>query len=299
MKKTHSVWIRWIFRPLLSLILLEVGLSFVSVPDWWETAIFKDYLYSSRIKKRFQPIEYNSLGYRDTEWNANAKSIAFLGDSRTFGLFVPREQTYVEQIEVMSDWQGLNLGIPGATTFEALDSMVPDAIAYSPSASVVCLDINSSLLGYIPRTNANRRSDFVGNLVRSFNTWMMIESAYHSLFSERVQIIPLEEYGQQLDQVFEQLSQAGVTQQVLLVGYTPLKDYPDLYTQEIYNQYREKSREVARKKNIPIIEFTDALQGLSEDQAYVGEHKIHLSAQGHRRIASAVLKVLNSKRRQR
>jgi lysophospholipase L1-like esterase len=196
----------------------------------------------------------------------------------------------------MSDWQGLNLGIPGATTFEALDSMVPDAITHNPSASVVCLDLNSSLIGYIPRANASRRSDIVSNLIRSFNTWMMIEGAYHSLFSERVQIIPVEEYGQQLDQVFERLSQSGVTQHVLLVGYTPLKDYPNLYTQEIYNQYREKSREIARKRNIPIIEFTDALRGLSTEQAYVGEHKIHLSAQGHRRIASAVINILNGAR---
>ncbi len=296
MTKSHSIWIRWVLRPLLSLVLLEVGLSFVPVPDWWETAIFTDYLYSSRLEKRFHSAEYNSLGYRDTEWTPNAKSVAFLGDSRTFGLFVPREQTYAEQVEYMSDWQSLNLGIPGATTFEALDSMVPDAIAYNPSASVVCLDINSSLIGYIPRSNATRRNDIVSNLIRSFNTWMVMESAYHSIFSERVQIIPVEDYGQQLDQVFERLSQAGVTQHVLLVGYTPLKDYPDLYTQETYNLYREKSREVARKRNIPIIEFTDALQGLSAEQAYVGEHKIHLSAQGHRRIASAVLKILNGTR---
>ena len=105
-------------------------------------------------------------------------------------------------------------------------------------------------------------------------------------------IIPLEEYESNWT-TFETLPNAGVTQNVLLVGWTPLEDYPNLYTQEIYNQYREKSREVARKRNIPIIEFTTELKGLSLEQAFVGEHQIHLSAVGHRRIASSILRVLN------
>ena len=294
MKKQYPFWIRWILRPILSIALLELGLSFVPIPDWWETAIFNDYLYSTRINKMFSSeLEYNSLGYRDTEWQADQKSILFLGDSRTYGLFVPREQTYATQVEFMSGWQGLNAGVPGATTFEAIDSMMPDGLPYKPSASVVCLDLNSSLISYVPRSKASKRSDVFGNFVRSFSTWMMLEGAWHSVFSERAPIIPLEEYGQQLDTIFETLTNAGVTQNVLLVGWTPLEDYPNLYTQEIYNQYREKSREVARRRNIPIIEFTTELKGLSLEQAFVGEHQIHLSAIGHRRIASSILRVLN------
>ena len=95
--------------------------------------------------------EYNSLGYRDTEWNPDKKSIFFLGDSRTFGLFVPREQTYATQVEFMSDWQGLNAGFQEPLHFEALDSMLPDGLPYKPSASVVCLDLNSSLISYVPK----------------------------------------------------------------------------------------------------------------------------------------------------
>ena len=294
MKKQYPFWIRWIVRPVLSIVLLEFGLSFVPIPDWWETAVFNDYLYSTRINKMFSAEEeYNSLGYRDTEWNPDKKSILFLGGSRTFGLFVPREQTYATQVEFMSNWQGLNAGVPGATTFEALDSMLPDGLPYKPSASVVCLDLNSSLISYVPRSKASKRSDIFGNLIRSFSTWMMIEGAWHSVFSERAPIIPLEEYGAQLDQIFQKLENAGVTQNVLIVGWTPLEDYPNLYTQETYNLYREKSREIARKRGIPIIEFTDELKGLSLDQAFVGEHQIHLSAIGHRRIASSIIRILN------
>lgn len=294
MKRTYPFWVRWILRPVLSIAILEFGLSFVPIPDWWETAVFNDYLYSNRIQKMiFSTHEFNSLGYRDTEWQADEQSILFLGDSRTYGLFVSREETYADQVEHMSDWQGINLGVPGATTFEALDSMVPDGIQYNASAAVVCLDLNSSLISYLPRSKANKRSDIFGNFVRSFSTWMIMESAWHSMFSERAPIIPLEEYGEQLDLIFERLTASGVSKNILIVGWTPLEDYPDLYTQETYNQYREKSREIARKRNIPIIEFTTELKDLSLEQAFVGEHQIHLSPTGHEHIARAVLRVLN------
>ena len=106
---------------------LEVGLHFVPLPDWWETAVFADYLYSTRIMKVIDiENQYNLMGYRDTD-GVRVCEHCLLGDSRTFGLFVEREETYAETVERMGDWQSLNLGVPGATTFEALDSMVPDA----------------------------------------------------------------------------------------------------------------------------------------------------------------------------
>ena len=50
----------------------------------------------------------------------------------------------------MTGLQGVNLGVPGATTFEALDSMLPDGLRYTPSAAVVCLDRQQSI-SYVPQ----------------------------------------------------------------------------------------------------------------------------------------------------
>ena len=135
MTTKYSIWARWVLRPFLSLLILEIGLSFIPIPDWWEAGVFNDYLYSERLRKMvLSESEYNSLGYRDSEWTSDKNKVLFLGDSRTYGLFVERKQTYVEQIEQISEWEGMNLGVPGATTFEALDSMLPDALPYQPKA---------------------------------------------------------------------------------------------------------------------------------------------------------------------
>ncbi|MEC7985222.1 MAG: GDSL-type esterase/lipase family protein [Myxococcota bacterium] len=279
---------------MLSLLILEVGLSFVPMPDWWEAGIFIEYLYSTRIQKRLlQSHEHNRLGYRDSEWTVGGKKVAFFGDSRTYGLFVHQSQTYAEQIEIMSNWEGMNVGLPGATTFEALDSLVPDALPYQPQASVVCLDLNSSLLSYVTRDKSGGRNAFTRNLLRSSSIWMFAEGGWHSLYSDRVPVIPLDKYKRQLHQIFNILEENDVRKNILLVGYTPLEDYPNLYTQQEYDRYREASRTVARARSVPIIEFTKELGDLSLNEAYIGEHQIHLTETGHQRIASAVLRILN------
>ena len=70
---------------------------------------------------------------------------------------------------------------------------------------------------------------------------------------------------------------------------------PNLFTQQEYDRYREASREVARSKSIPILEFRDVLRDLTIEQAYIGEHQIHLSEIAHQRIAKAVVGVLDDK----
>ena len=287
---------RWLIRPIMSLAILELGLSFVPVPDWWEAGVFYEYLYSSRVQRAlFDAQEHNPLGYRDDPWSMDGKKIAFLGDSRTYGLFVSQPHTYSEQVELLSDWEGMNLGLPGATSFEGLDSMVPDALQFNPKAAVICLDINSSLMSYVQRNSASGRNAILSNLLRSSSTWMFIEGGWHSLFSERAPVIPLDEYKRQLTNIFETLSANGVEQNILLVGWTPLQDYPNLFTQQEYDRYREASREVARSKSIPILEFRDVLRDLTIEQAYIGEHQIHLSEIAHQRIAKAVVGVLDDK----
>ena len=289
--------VKWFMKPFLSLCILELGLMFTPIPDWWEAGVFDHYLCSTRVMNWvgwFFFDEYNSLGYRDSEWEKGGKKVAFLGDSRTFGLFVNERQTYASQIENLSDWEGMNLGIPGATTFEALDSMLPDALEFSPQAVVLCLDLNSSLISFITREDSGHRADWGRHFIRSSNTWRFIEGALHSAFSERQPVIIQKDYRDQLTDIFRTIELNNIDKKVLIVGWTPLKDFPNLYTQTRYDLYRDISREVALQHNAQIIDQKQLLDDLSLSEAYVGEHQIHLSALAHKKMAAAVLKKLNA-----
>lgn len=296
MNNRFSGWVGFALRPMLFFLILEFGLSFVPIPDWWEAGVLHDYLYKNRIQNWYNHAtvgEYNSKGYRDSEWGLGGKKVALLGDSRTFGLHVDVRQTYARLIESQSRWESMNLGVPGATTFEALDSMLPDLLPYEPEAAVVCLDINSSLYSYIGRDHRSRKGNVLRHFVRSFSSWRVGEGFWHALFSKRKPVLPLDEYKEQLALLFQTLSKNNVKKNILLVGWTPLKNFPELYTRERYDAYREASRVIARKLGIPVVEYTQELRGMANDEAYIGEHQIHLSPQGHQKIASALIRKLH------
>ena len=296
MNNRFSGWMGVVLRPTLFLLILEIGLSFVPIPDWWEAGVLHDYLYKNRIQNWVNHVtvgEYNSKGYRDSEWDLTGKKVALLGDSRTFGLYVEARQTYARLIESQSRWESMNLGVPGATTFEALDSMLPDLLPYKPEAAVICLDINSSLFSYVGRDHASRKSNVLRHFLRSLSTWRVGEGFWHTWFSKRKPVLPLGDYKAQLRLLFQTLFENNVNKNILLVGWTPLENFPGLYTRERYDLYREASRSIAHELDIPVVEYTEELREMTTAEAYTGEHQIHLSPKGHQKIASAIIRLLH------
>ena len=80
MTRIQSFGVKWLIRPLLSLGILELGLVFTPIPDWWEAGVFDHHLLSTRCMNWvgwFFFEEYNSLGYRDGEWSRGGKKIVF------------------------------------------------------------------------------------------------------------------------------------------------------------------------------------------------------------------------------
>lgn len=65
-------------------------------------------------------IEINSLGFREEEPVSKfGKRIMVVGDSITFGVGVEKEETFVQQIENLTEFEVLNFGIPSfGTEFE-------------------------------------------------------------------------------------------------------------------------------------------------------------------------------------
>ena len=48
-------------------------------------------------------------------------------------------------------WEVLNMGMPGASIYEADDFILSDALDYGPEVAILCYDINSSLYSIMTR----------------------------------------------------------------------------------------------------------------------------------------------------
>jgi hypothetical protein len=291
----------WVLKPLLSLFALELILNLVPAPDWWEAGIFDDYRYSVRINRWVEHKlrgEFNSEGYRDSEWsNPSLKPrVALFGDSRTFGLHVQEADTFGAQIEILSEWEALNMGKPGATPVEALDSMLPDALAYHPQAAVFFLDINSSTKSYVKRDTSGHRNNHIRHILRSFASWRLLEGLYHVGTSEPQPVLSLVEYQAHLKSCVQLLRDQDVNTIIMIIGYTPLQDFPSLWTQARYQKFLEVSRLVATHEGLSTIELESILRPMG-DSGFIGEHQIHLSPDGHRELANSIIQHLNPDRK--
>ena len=71
-------------------------------------------------------VRTNEFGFRGKRLQKNKKSILCMGDSTIFGWKVPEESTFVQKLEQMlnrskdlsDNWQTINAGVPGYTSFQ-------------------------------------------------------------------------------------------------------------------------------------------------------------------------------------
>lgn len=126
-------------------------------PEW--------YVYSSELgwepKPNFKGSvygvnrEFDSGGFLsvDTSKNANANKVKvlFLGDSNTFGVTVPTDSTFVQQLEtLMPNISAINLGVPGYTSFQGYQTFVKKGLKVNPNIVVISFNFNDRR--YVPST---------------------------------------------------------------------------------------------------------------------------------------------------
>jgi len=96
-------------------------------------------------------IKINSYGFRDKEYRLEKGSgvyrIITIGDSITFGNFLPTEDVYPEQLEALYEAEGktvevLNLGLGGYNTLQEVSTLEQIGIQFSPDLVVVGYCIN-------------------------------------------------------------------------------------------------------------------------------------------------------------
>ena len=119
-------------------------------PEW--------YVYSSELgwepKPNFKGSvygranrEFDAEGFLSVDtpkkYNANKVKVLFLGDSNTFGVTVPTDFTFVQQLEIlMPNISAINLGVPGYTSFQGYQILVKKGLKVNPNIIVISFNFN-------------------------------------------------------------------------------------------------------------------------------------------------------------
>lgn len=288
-------WKVYVGRFFLVVVPLEIILHFVRVPPSLEAGIWHGNTYSDRliieVNSWMGKSFYNKDGYRDREWRRDAQQprIAVLGDSRFYGQYVDREETFSARITEKGNMEALNFGLPGASIYEAQDFILDDALAFRPQAAVLCYDINSSLFSYMTRAESGSRHDIFINLFRSSALFRWLELGFIFLRSEQKPVMSLKSYDEMLSNAIDKMRDQGVKTIIFFIGWTPMKDFPGLYTKERYDLFRQATRTIAKREKIPIIEMEAMLKGKSKEDYLIGMEQIHFSPLGHELMSQKIL----------
>ena len=284
-KKVLSLWLA---RITLSICIMEFLLSFVPIPARFEAGVWHGNSYRDQLslksKMWYQGIQerYPLRGYRYEEsiHNRLNPKIAVLGDSRFYGQYVEAHETFSAFVAKKTDWDVLNLGLPGASMYEANDFILDDAIDYGPQLVILCYDINSSLMSVMTREQGGSRFDVLRNVLRSSMIFRWAELFWYAVSQGSIPVMSVEMYKKELKKGISKLERAGIDV-VVVIGWGMLKDYPNLYTQDRYNEFREASRAVAKEKRIELVEVEELMKDQDMSVMFVGEERIHFSKEGH------------------
>jgi hypothetical protein len=298
-KKKH-VWWHWLARILLFLVPLELLLTFIPIPQQFEAGVWHVNSYRDRIVLQSKELvhkkyeRYPLRGYRTTELKSNGlhPKMVVLGDSRFYGQYVSGAATFSAYLNQNTDWDILNLGLPGTSIYEANDFILDDAIDFGPEVALLCYDINSSLSSVMTRSQGGSRSDVSLNILRSSMVYRWLELSWYALTQHSVPVMSLEEYKEELTSGISRLQSSGVDV-VLVLGWGMHKDYPGLYTRSRYDLFREASRVVAKELDTMLLDVEEIMEGQDSSVMFVGEERIHFSTDGHIFFAKHLMHRLN------
>ena len=142
------------------------------------------------------------------------------------------------------------------------------------------------------RAQGGSRSDIWRNVLRSSLIFRWLELGYYAVFQDIQPVMSLETYEELLEKMILRLQRSGVDV-VLVIGWTELQDFPQLYTQERYDLFRQRGRDVAKKHKLLVIEIEDILHGQEMDKIFVGMEKMHFSKKGHQFFAEYLITALS------
>jgi lysophospholipase L1-like esterase len=154
-----------------SLLLGEVALRIVmGAPPSWKYPQ-ESYRFDAVINHRLEPDQHtwthgesvrtNRLGYRGPEYSARpadgVERILALGDSQTFGVGLPEEETWPAALQSrlarerpQTDWQVINAGVPATNTWQHERMLTELLDQYHPRTVVLGFFVNDVARPFVP-----------------------------------------------------------------------------------------------------------------------------------------------------
>ena len=127
--------------------------------------------------------------------------------------------------------------------------------------------------------------------LRSSMIFRWVELSWYALSQGSVPVMSVEDYKEEMKKGITKLQYAGVDV-LVVVGWGMLQDYPNLYTQKRYNEFREASRIVAKEIGVDVVEVEELMKDQDTSVMFVGEEQIHFSTRGHVLFGNHLIDVL-------
>lgn len=262
---------------------------------------------SQEIKSRFfngKKIRINSHGLRgdDISPTKTGSRIVAIGNSCTFGWGTPVQTIFTTQLDLRlgRNWESINGGVPGYTSFQGRRFLESDILGLEPDILLVMFGWNDQWAAasqiadkdqqFPPQTVINLQN----NLSR-LHTYRLLKKGWLNLIEQSpdstfdrentVYRVSLADFGANLNKICR-IAKSNNILPVLLTSPIPSLDkyYPRGMTSPMHrqhDQYNRITRSVALQNNILLIDLAtefDKLEGLWDDPA---NDPIHFNSRGH------------------
>ena len=306
---------------ILFLILFEAALRIIPQNDFGynihQTPNYEGYYNFREEINTSRHYRINSFGLRDREYNAttNAYRIIILGDSFTFGVGVPEENTFTELIEKklnknQNRFEALNAGVNGFGTLEE-EYKLDELIKYKPDMIILAFYQNDY------GDNYQRLRYYNGLLQNVFSYFRAYQFIFYRNYKKDIAFINTIPYLKEtpekhkdfwnitflgIDKIRET---AGQNNASFIIVYVPsaeevdngmkakwMSKYEAAEKEIDVGKPNKELKEYAGKKGIKIIDLLPALRQKNINNTFYYSQDKHWNIEGHKLAAEEIYKTL-------
>lgn len=273
---------------------------------------FEGYILDAEGYDLTTPVRINSKGLRDdeTEYETDEPRVVVLGDTITFGMRVPYEETYSSLLEERLDTVDVvNLGVPAYEPMQAYLRYYSEGYKYKPDLVVVTFAMNDVLYADIDGYKAQFDTygdfytpdapveAFVKKICRSCTFLYSVYYNRHYGFSNRGYLAyahaqwkndtAFGEFSDNLRDFHTVLKQQNIPLVVVMYPYVIQMEHDAQYD----SVPQERMRALCEQEGIPFIDILPLVDTPDYERYFTSDGRI-ASSHGHEKIAEALASYL-------